>query len=308
MNSILPVCYFPTKKLFVDDDVNFIQSILLQKQNSKCSTINCPDKALNYLLNEYQSGMTTAQLFKVDDNLVDADNQRLVSVDVNKIQDFVANNKNNEIGVIFVDYQMPAMSGVEFLRKIKHLPMKKVLFTGYEDYQVGIQAFNEGLIDGYIRKGDIQFLTLLNSMEAEHEWKFFEDFSTKIAMTEEFSYLNAADVSAHFNALIAKGDVKEFCLSNVQGDFKITTASNEQQHLIIRHKSQLAELASLAEEDGAPAEVVEQLQSAKAIPYFHGKNDWETPGSEWGNYLHTLNALGKGDEYFYALINNGICT
>lgn len=287
MNSILPVCYFQSRKLFVDDDVNFIQSILLQKQNTQCSTINDPHQALEYLLNEYQSALPN--LYKSDENITDDENQRLLSINVQKIQAFVDDHQKNEIGVLFVDYQMPTMSGVDFLRQIKHLPMKKILFTGYEDYQVGIQAFNEGLIDGYLRKGDIEFINLLNAMESELEWKFFQTISEKLGMTEAFATLKSPALNAHIQSMIANHEIKTFCLSHLQGDFTLTDMHNNEHTLLVRHKTELDEIATLAEEDGATPAVISQLKNGEAIPYFNGKPSWQTPASEWSDHLLPAN-------------------
>ncbi len=285
MNAMLPVCYFPIKTFFVDDDVSFIQSILLTKQNYHHQVCHSPAKALDYLLTEYQSGLPLEGLFKSDDNIVDADYQRLVNIDVKQIETFVQKNKDNEIGVLFVDYHMPEMTGVEFLRKIKHLPMKKILFTGMADYQVGVEAFNEGLIDGYLKKGDVNFIQQLNAMETEQRWKFFEKISEKIIATDELNYLTNPAVNEQFKSKINTGEIKTFCLKHLQGDFKITTATNEEKMFLIRSKSQLNELATLAEEDGATETTITQLKNAESIPYFNNQPYWQTPASEWGGYL-----------------------
>jgi response regulator RpfG family c-di-GMP phosphodiesterase len=301
MNSILPVCYFQSRKLFVDDDVNFIQSILLQKQNQQCSTINNPHQALDYLLNEYQSALPN--LYKNDDNIIDDENQRLLSIDVQKIQHFVAEQQKNEIGVLFVDYQMPTMSGVDFLRQIKHLPMKKILFTGYEDYQVGIQAFNEGLIDGYLRKGDVEFMNLLNAMESDLEWKFFQTISEKLSVMDGFSYLKSPAMNNYLKGMLERREIHTFSLSNLQGDFTLIDTQNNEHTLLVRDKSELAELATLAEEDGATSAVVAQLENGEAIPYFNGQPSWQTPASEWEGNMQALKRLADNEDYYYVTIN-----
>jgi thioredoxin reductase (NADPH) len=62
--------------------------------------------------------------------------------------------RNDPVALFLVDQRMPAMSGVEFLRRaIAMYPLaRKVLLTAYADTEAAIQAINEVHIDNYLLK------------------------------------------------------------------------------------------------------------------------------------------------------------
>ncbi|MDF2461976.1 MAG: response regulator [Ramlibacter sp.] len=53
---------------------------------------------------------------------------------------------------VVTDYFMPAMNGLEMLRRLDGWQGARVLLTGQADEQVAVHAFNLGLIDQYISK------------------------------------------------------------------------------------------------------------------------------------------------------------
>ena len=62
--------------------------------------------------------------------------------------------ENENIKVIFVDYRMPKITGVEFLKKIKkeYPDIIRILFTGYADIQAIEEAINEVQVYHFVSK------------------------------------------------------------------------------------------------------------------------------------------------------------
>ena len=64
--------------------------------------------------------------------------------------------KNNSCELIISDFIMPEMDGIEFLSRIKELPLQaettQILLTGYADKENAIKAINEVGIFKYIEK------------------------------------------------------------------------------------------------------------------------------------------------------------
>ena len=56
---------------------------------------------------------------------------------------------------------MPKMTGVEFCRAIRGLPVKTILLTGKASLETAISAFNEGVIDCFLQKQDSNVSTAL---------------------------------------------------------------------------------------------------------------------------------------------------
>lgn len=80
--------------------------------------------------------------------------------------------KNNSCELIISDFIMPEMDGIEFLSRIKELPLQaettQILLTGYADKENAIKAINEVGIFKYIEKpwnNDDLILNIKNAIE-----------------------------------------------------------------------------------------------------------------------------------------------
>ncbi|WP_245964835.1 response regulator [Trinickia dinghuensis] len=59
-----------------------------------------------------------------------------------------------EVAAVVVDYEMPEIDGIRFLSSIEDVACAKILLTGAAGYREAVDAFNAGLIDLYLTKGD----------------------------------------------------------------------------------------------------------------------------------------------------------
>src|SRR5947207_2988322 len=131
---MIGVCYHPTNVVLIDDNKNFLDSMMTQLGNKySCSPYLDPRAALSFLKDEY-----TLTPFHT----------RLVSGDMKKIHHEIYNAQRfNETTVLIVDYCMPRMNGIDFLRKLKDTSMMRILLTGETGVELAVEAFNENLID-----------------------------------------------------------------------------------------------------------------------------------------------------------------
>jgi DNA-binding NtrC family response regulator len=62
--------------------------------------------------------------------------------------------EEREIHIVMTDQRMPAMTGVEMLRRMKseHPGAMRLIFTGYADVKTVIEAINQGNVFRYITK------------------------------------------------------------------------------------------------------------------------------------------------------------
>lgn len=295
MSRLLPVCYFPTKKMIVDDNQAFVQSLMLKFCKESYEIYNHPDAALQFLNNDYHTALPVSALLKADTNMMDDKGQSLININIDAISQYVKTSSSQEISVIFVDYHMPHMTGVEFLSQIQHLPMKKVLFTAEQNFRLAIDAFHAGLIDGYLRKEDEDFLEQFEKMQKEMELQYFTRLSEIIAGSGECGYLQNESLKNSFLRFLNAQHCASYSITDLQGNFECEDNANKKHHVLIRRKDQLEELASVAEEDGARLETINKIRSGQVIPYFGNKPYWQVPGSEWDAYLHAAERLGVGD-------------
>lgn len=303
MTNSIPICFYPLRKIIVDDDYSFTQSILLKMHGTNFTPYNSPQEALNYLLNVYQPTLSKADLLAKNPQIADSSTEHVINVNIEKLNQMFLNTGHHDISVLFVDYHMPEMNGIDFLKQINHLPIQKALITGEQDYRIGIEAFNSGLVDAYIRKDDPDFATKLHSITAELEWKYFIEMSNLISEIPEFNYLKNIHFVAAFKQFIDANKITAFCLTHIDGNITAQNERNEQKHLLIRDISQLQELSKLAEDDGGSPETIENLNQGKVIPFFGSKEYWQIPANQWEKSLYPADRLGAGSDLVWAIVN-----
>jgi len=290
MTISIPLCYYPMQKIMLDDDKAFSQSILLKMHGKKIIAYDSPRKALDYLLNEYQPSLTKSDLVAIDFSINNPSTQCTININIEKLKKMLVQENHSDISVLLVDYHMPEMCGLDFLRQIQHLPIRKALITAEKDSQIGLDAYREGLVDAYVRKGSPNFITDIENIVSELEWKYFSELSSVVSAIPEFDYLKNSNLLSVFKHFIKENNIISYCLTDVEGCF-LAKNKNEQIHFVVRNKTQLQKLAKVAKEDGATEEVILNLEQGKVIPYFGNKEYWQVPASEWNQYLYPSNFI-----------------
>ncbi len=118
MTCLIPICFYPTRKLLIDDNESFLQSSMLRTYGENFINYSSPQLALKYLLKEYQPSLTKLDLLKDNLQLHASSTQHVINFDISKLH----HTNQDDISVIFIDYNMPDINGINLLDKISHLP------------------------------------------------------------------------------------------------------------------------------------------------------------------------------------------
>lgn len=301
MTKKIPICFYPTRKIILDDDNIFSESILLKMDNKVFSSYASPDSLLNYLFKEYHPIFNQSDLFETKEKNSELAMYHNFQIPIKKLRSIIANSFAHDISVILVDYHMPNMTGIDFLNQTINYPFKKILITGEQDYAIGIDALNSGLIDAYIRKDDPDLLNKLTTLINTLEWKYFTDLSASAYHFSEFDYLANSGLLEKFQQYILENKITAFFLENKDGNFSGFN-SNGEKNFVVRSKKQLQELAILAEEDGASKEIIRHLMCAEVTPYFGNKQYWEIPAAKWGDFLYPANLIANDSNFVWSVI------
>lgn len=286
MITSIPICFYPMRKIILDDDNAFSQSLLLKMHGENFISYTSPDETLNYLQEVYRPTLTQSNLITDHSLFSDSGTQQPINMNIDKLKQMLFKLTHSDISVLLIDYHMPEMKGTDFLKKIQHLPIKKALITGESDTHVAINAFNSGLINAYLGKNDPNFLGKINNLLFELEWQYFVDLSNFFYSIPGFHYLRNAHFISQFIKIIQENDITAFCLTHIQGNFTAVNKKGNQLHILTRTKTQLLELAEIAKEDGGSRETIHKLKAGCVIPFFDDLEYWQIPANQWDSFLY----------------------
>lgn len=191
-DSQLPF-YYPCSALLLDDDEMFLESLkkTLGREKAVFAFSSVP-----YAFKFLNSANTIAEdifgLFShfhgtLEPNVNAGDD--VVVLKSSKMRQLAASpDKYKVTSVALIDQAMPNMTGLEFCKKIKETGVKTILLTGKFNDQESVNAFNNGLIDRFINKGDCDAKTKVKTMIAELHREYLLERMAPIAMAYNASH------------------------------------------------------------------------------------------------------------------------
>lgn len=312
MENFLPaVCYHPTTVLLVDDNRKFLDGIQLELdwKEAYYRPIDDPQLALDFLTKENH----VKTFFNCCLNNPEDHNLEHITLDLNvrAIHHHATNPKRfTEISVAVIDYAMPRLNGLELCTKLKGMPFKKIMLTCEADEALAIQAFNQGLIDKFIRKDCPGFATAINDAIQTLQKKYFhsssQTFLNIIKNHPEHSsqFLTDSIFIGFFEELKQKLNVVEYYLMDSSGSFMFLNKNAEPKWLAVKNELEMDALTEFAISENAPKEVIEPLRQRRVLPYFHSDEDLQTPPANWGKFFHPAQKLDGKETYYYSVITN----
>jgi CheY-like chemotaxis protein len=309
MNT-LPLVSFPSMVALIDDDLLFLEAMTgLLKQNYNLTKLNNPAEALVYFKN-YKPLLSSLKILRGCTELESYDVSGHLPVDL----DFITLKKlrqhterSNEISVIIVDYNMPEISGIELCRRLQSFPFKKILLTGEADDQLAIDAFNERVIDCFIRKDspsleyDIQFhLNVLTQQYFSHNTKQI------LKHIETDNLVPASDPAfvTFFKEWCDTHYINEFYLIDQSGNFLLIDKDQKKTYFITHTDRTLNNFIELHEDNSEAKKYVAAVKLGKKIPFFgEDKESWNVDPSEWTPYFHAPRILTGRERYYWTVVS-----
>jgi CheY-like chemotaxis protein len=293
--------YFPTTTVLIDDNQAFLHSVSINLDASiHCRTFNDPEIALAHLKTHSEAPSFASQFLSTPSDEDIESNFAMIH------QEAFNKNRFHLTTSIVVDYAMPRMNGIDFCREIKNLPLKKIMLTGEADEALAVDAFNDGIIDKFIRKGSRDTSAKLNLAIKEAQKDYFRHLSHSIVgYTKSCDLLNDETFAAFFENICEQNNISEYYAIDDGNSFLLIDSLGKTKFFIVKTADKLNEYYRAGKDDGASLYVLKCLESRKKIPFFGiNKEFWTIPAQEWEKYLFDAVKCVKCEDCYYALIDN----
>ncbi|ODN42864.1 response regulator [Piscirickettsia litoralis] len=314
-NQNFPCYYHPTQVLFVDDSPGFLAAMELS-YGHKLDTVQerNPLNALD-LINSQSSACSALSYLASKDQavLIDDDSDQIedaakfqLQLNLRELPSFLQQqNMNRPVAVVVVDYDMPEMNGLDFVRAIKNNRIKKIMLTAKADQDIAIEAFNDGLIDQFIYKTDRRLQEKLFSVIQELTNVYFDDLSENIRNIVKLdnSTCNLLQDKKYINQLnMVKEQLGTFCyhLYDQHGSYQFLDAKGQKTIVLVENKEGFLEKLALLESIEAPGELIDAVKSRKKLLFIERESCYHRPAEEWDKYLH--DAIAISEEHYCAII------
>lgn len=307
MKPELALCFYPTSVAFIDDSNSFLSAIeLAMSPTFNCLTFNDPLRALNHANNLNNVNWNA---HSKEDYAYYSDSEQFVKNTLNlsekKLDD---KERHNEISVVVVDYDMPEINGLDFCKKLKNPNIKKILLTGQASTDEAVKAFNDNLINYYIKKSDENLVENLIKAISDLQNRYFIDISSYIkirAIDNKKSLFNDAHLSMYFSRIVAENDIVEYYFLTNPPRYKLKARSGKTSILLVYSRYDLNEQIRVIKEEAGPEWLLDCLKSGQYVPYFHSSDgfyDQEQFDSKSTMYLAEV--ITGTDTYFCAHITD----
>lgn len=268
MSFLLPF-YHPTTCLVIDDDRLYLDSFNYNYADvTLCATEQRPEQAIKRLLEDAErTGLTVDEADPAP--VGEEPGDPFVRLPASRIAAMARDPARfSRISMVIVDFAMPSMPGIELLRKIKHLPLKKVLLTGKTGDSTAVAAFNEGLINLFLVKQDPELPGKLKRIIPELQYAYFKTISAPlepIARFEETAFLGDAAIAGWYQNLAGRVRAVEHYLLLSRPGLMLADEAGRVTIAWINSEDRMRAQLEIAIEEGAPAALVKKLRTGGII-------------------------------------------
>jgi CheY-like chemotaxis protein len=305
--------YHPTSVLVLDDDPLFLESLDFQFSDElSCQTFTRPDAALEHLRAQAGQHPHFGRYFKDCSETKPGESRGdpLLRLQLSELRSLVDDQaRHQRISVAVVDFDMPKMTGVEFCRAIRDLPVKTILLTGKAGLETAIGAFNEGVIDCFLQKQDSNVSLALRREIRRLQAEYFEEISGPVMSAlslREQSFMSDPDFLAVFDDICRANGVVEHCFCESPPGVVMRDADDNESFLLLCDQQSAMRQCDHAESRAAPPDLVQLLRSGKAQAWFPTTGGLYHPDFEedWTRYIWPAHPIAGPAAWSYSIISH----
>lgn len=307
----IPPFFFPTTVVLVDDSSDFLANVSLQLDaNLAFRLFQSPLAALSAINRDSLDFPSVRDFFSLYRDRDDVDESRhVIDISLGMICRQVQNDKRFEqVSVVVVDYDMLELNGLELCRRIRSPLVKKILLTGRADERLAVEAFNEGIIDRFIRKQEPDAMASLNRSIADMQSLYFgrlERMLSDALSVGSPRFLQDKAFAQRFTHIRDQLRIVEYYLTCLPDGMLMLDADGTPYLLIVQNEERTRANYEIAEDQAAPRELLDALAGRSVVPYFWATNGNYSPDYEdWRSCLYPAAEFRGNEWYLYSVVKN----
>jgi CheY-like chemotaxis protein len=280
VKSKIPLCFYPTQIVFVDDNPDFLGALSVEFSNRfNVQIFDNTDAALRHI-NEYNREADLVANDEKPKPQGDSDawvKRVLTHQNIKRFDEL----RIKEVSVLVVDYSMPSMNGIEFCEKINNASIKKILLTGYATPADAVRAFNNNTIHYYLKKNDANMLQDLEAAIHQLQHVYFNELSSSLkaeAIDSGTPFFADSQLARYFEEACDSLGVTEYYYLTNPSRFALRTRDGRNFFCVIYTEEDIAEHLQILQEESAPKTLYTAIESHKFVPFFHSADGFYEPG------------------------------
>ncbi len=308
MNTTIPPYYHPTTTCFIDDNEAFLRSIELGlPAESAYISFYSPQEALAAINKPDELPPLVDRCFTMDgsqaSNPIIHLNLSALEREITQIQRF------KRISVLFVDYAMPSLNGIDLCAAVRNKDIKKVLLTGVADETTAVRAFNDGLIDRYLPKAELSGFNTLVPLIEQMQTEFFQQYSARLSSNLAINpplFLIDQSISNQFFRILKQHNIVEYFMVSDPYGYLLLRSDGTMYRLVIQSSEENNTQLAIAKKFGAPPGFIEKLQSKQFIAFFSERPEHYMASEEypWHEMLYPAEHISGDNNWHVALVDD----
>lgn len=306
MHNVLS-CLFPTTVVIVDDSPSFLDSMkeALSQSNVICKTFVNPIKALDYT-NDVSKYNTLDYSNLIRDGEESTSDWKSILLNVNGLhREVYSFDRFTKISAVISDYMMPEINGVDFCSNILDKNIQRILLTGVAEEKKVIEAFNNGYIQRFVRKGSDDFVSdVLENVNRSviQYFRTYTDYISKHVSVGESTHLNDPIFANFFSKIFLSDDFVEYYMLDVFGSYILLKSDGSVKMLNVLTESEISRIIDTGvESEEIDPDVLQKLQSRKYMIVSHSRIGLLPPVSEWEKYLYPVEHIEGYQTYYFTM-------
>lgn len=304
--AALPLFSYPTTIAWVDDDLFLLEIATdILGANLQIKTFNSPSSYLNFI-ETYVPHLETVPFVHGKTECDDYETVNHLPIDINSsafLQLPTQPERKNELSVLIVDYHMPEMTGIELCRSLKNKAFKKILLTGEADTTQAVAAFNEGVIDCFLRKDSPTLIANIKEHLDRLTNEYFLDQGRALLAhleTENKTPLSDPIFASFFKNWCKENDITEHYIFDKRGNMQVINSNGKRSDFIIHTDNTLEKFCELYDDNKNMTHLISEVKNRKRIPFFGaGLDIWQFDPIDWSQHFYEPQKLDGREKYYW---------